>query len=341
MRKFFFWQILVATLFANVYGAVQGAYYNHFAIELDYVFMRRSNSHNKHMVAAAAGPPDALPIADVPVDCRKALGAPLMESRDLIHDMHFNTGFSAALKIFPSIRSTWEGRYLGGLSWRGQRARNCFANMNIDGNITQSTVDYHFASRVKSVYLSKLYTYELNYWHHVTPRYTDHFSASWIVGLRHFDIDEKVKMYFTRAFPFGPQTSRYRLRTENNAFGLQLGGCLEYNPYHFLSWGLVAKIGGLFNRDKLRTLMLDNGNTVVVRDVDKSGSNFGYMAQVYPFLELRPTKHFFIVVNYQALYVGRVATADRNMIFHGDFALLNHDGHIIYHGGAGGIQFNF
>ena len=40
----------------SAFGAVRGAYYNHFAIEGDYVLLRRANSHNKHLVSAAGGP---------------------------------------------------------------------------------------------------------------------------------------------------------------------------------------------------------------------------------------------------------------------------------------------
>ena len=124
---------------------------------------------------------------------------------------------------------------------------------------------------------------------HVTPRYTDHFSVSGIIGLRYFDIDEKIKMYFTKPFDEIPQTSRYRIRDRKHlTFGLQLGGDIECNPYQFLTWGLVVKGGGLFNRDRQRTLMLDKGNTIVHRNIDKSGFNFAYFAQVFPFIELRP-----------------------------------------------------
>lgn len=339
MKKIYLWAALLS-ICSSAFGAVQGAYYMRFAVEMDYVLMRRANSHNKHLAAAAGGPQE-IPISATPIECRKEEGKPMLETKDLIHDMWFNSGFSVALKIFPSIHSTWEARYLGGLAWQGQKTRHCPRNLNIDGNLAQFVIDYHFASRAKAIYNSKMYTYELNYWHHITPRYTDHFSVSWMAGLRYFDIDEKIKMYFTRPVNFVAQTSKYRVRTENTTFGLQLGGDFEYNPYSFLTWGLVVKVGGLFNRDKQKTLMLDRGNTFVVRDYDRSGSNFAYMAQVFPFIELRPTKHFFFLINYQVLYVGAVATADRNLLFHGDGNILDHDGHIIYHGATGAIQFNF
>lgn len=335
MFRNFLW-ICLFGLVGSAFGAVRGAYHNHFAVELDYVLMRRANSMNKHLVSAAGGPL-TLPVSAEPPECAKELGKVLIDTRDMVHDMHFNGGFSAAVKIFPSIYSTWEARYLGGLAWKGQDSMRCPENLNLDGILAFETRDYNYADRVKAVYLSKMYSYELNYWHHVTPRYTDHFSVSWMAGFRFFDVNEKIKMYFTKR----DRTSRYRIRTEDTLFGLQLGGDFEYNPYHFLTWGLVAKVGGYFNRDKQKTLMLDNNNRRVVRDYDRSGSNFAYSAQVFPFIELRPTKHFFIILNYQVLYIGNIATASENLVFHGDGNVLEHGGHIIYHGATAGIQFNF
>ena len=335
------WKVLALFLAANAaFGAVRGAYHNHFAIELDYVLLTRTNSHNKHLVSAAGGP-EGLPAYLEPPSCAKEKGKELIESKELINDMNFDTGFSAALKAFQSIWVTWELRYTGGFAWKGKKTRHCLRNLNLDGALAFETEDYNFADRVKAVLNSDMSTIELNFWRHVSPRYTDHFSVSWLAGLRYFDIDEKINLFFTKVRPTFNHNSRYRLKTENNSFGLQLGGDIEYNPYHFLTWGLAVKVGGLFNRGKQKTLMRDENNTVIIRDHDRSGSNFAYMAQIYPFIELRPTKHFFFIVNYQFLYVGNMVTADRNLRFHGSGSLLDHEGHVIYHGFTGGIQFNF
>jgi len=340
MRKVLLTLVILVSLSAPIFGAVKGTYYNHFAIELDYLLFKRANSsHNRHLVEAAGGPVNFLPSAEPP-ECAKERGKTFIDSKGLIDDMHYDSGMSGAIKIFPSIWSTWEARYMGGFAWNGEKTRHCLENLNLDGPFAFETQDYNFASHVKTIYDSKMHTFELNYIRYVTPRYTDHFSFSWMAGLRYFSINEKIKLYSTKTFPF-VQTSRYRTRTENTLFGPQIGFCFEYNPYHFFTWGFMGKMGGLFNRDKQRTLMLDQNNTIVFRDIDRSGSTFAYTVQLYPFIEFRPTKHFFFEVNYQALYVGNIATADRNIKFHGSASLLDHEGYIIYHGLTGGIQFNF
>lgn len=336
MLKIFLRVVCLLALTTSAFGSVRGAYYNHFAIEGDYVLLRRANSHNKYLVSAAGGPVN-FPAQLEPPECAKEVGKPMIESKDLIHDMCFDSGFSLALKIFQSIKTTWEVRYLGGLSWQGKKNRSCLENLNLDGTASYGTCDYEFASRVKTLYDSNMYSWQLNFWRHITPRYTDLFSVSWLAGFRMFDIDEKIKLYFHK----NHRTSLYRVKTENESFGLQLGGDIEYNPYYFLTWGLVVKVGGMFNRDKQKTKMYDDNNTIEIRDVDRSGSNFSYMAEVYPFIELRPTKHFFFNINYRVIYVGAIATADRNITLHSSGSTLDHDGHVIYHGLTGGMQFNF
>jgi len=343
MRKVIIAVIGIASLCAPCFGAVRGAYHNHFALEFDYIYLRRSNSHNKHLVNAAGGPVNFPPSAE-PSKCAKEKGKVLIDTRDLIHDMHFDSGIGGAIKIFPNIRYTVEARYMGGFTWKGKKTLSCLENLNLDGPFAKETEDYNFANKVKSIFHSKMYTLELDYIRHVTPRYTDHYSASWRIGLRYFDIDEKIKLHFTKVFPLIfpiVQNSRYRTKTENRALGLQIGGSLEYNPYHFLTWGFVAKIAGMYNRGVQRTLMLDRNNTFVFRHIDRSGYNFAYMGQFFPYIEIRPAKHFFFHVNYQVLFVGNIATADRNLRFHGSASLLDHRGHILYHGVTGALQINF
>ena len=75
MKKLYIILTLLIGCVANGYGAVQGAYYQHFSVELDYVLMRRANSQNKHL-AAAAGGPEGIPIESTPIECRKEEGKP-------------------------------------------------------------------------------------------------------------------------------------------------------------------------------------------------------------------------------------------------------------------------
>jgi len=324
------------------FGAVKGAYHHRFALEGDFLLWRLAKSAGKSLVEAAGGPPNELiPINGLipltPSKCAKEPGKTLISSRNLVNDMHFEPGVRISAKLFYSIHSTWVLSYTGFLNWKGQDKIHCHRNLNLPGELGQNSKDYHYADRARAIYLSDFYTVDLTYWRHVTPRYTDHFSVSWMIGLRFFDIDEKIKLYFTKRH----RTSSYRVKTYDRAFGPFFGGSIEYNPYRFLTWGIAGNIGGVFNRGKQKTLMRDDNNTVVVRDVDPSGSNFGYFAYVYPFIEFPFVKFFTFRIGYDMLYIGRVALADDQLVFHGTGNHLNHDGNIIYHGLFAGMQFNF
>ena len=93
---------------ASTYGTVQGAYYQHFSIELDYVLMRRANQE-QHLVAAAGDP--GIPIAWTPVDCRKEEGVFHDRVERPVHDMYC-IAFSIAIRSpkYLLIGSTLLGR---------------------------------------------------------------------------------------------------------------------------------------------------------------------------------------------------------------------------------------
>jgi len=312
----------IMTLCAPSYGEEKGAYTNYFAVELDYILFSRANSGNEPLVTESP------------------LNNPVIGTKALVHDMGFTSGLTGAIKLFQNVHATWEGRYTGGFAWKGTKLRDSMGNLNIAGPFATETQDYNSASHVKSIFNSNMHTIEFSYIRHVTPRYSDYFSASWLAGLRYLEINEKIKLYFTETAS-GVQTSRYRTRTANRGWGVQLGGNLEYNPYSFLTWGLMVKTAGLYSREKQRTQMLDQNNSLVFRDVHVSRSVFTYLGQFYPYIEFRPYKWLFLHLNYQVLYVGNVALAARNVKFKGSLNHLDHKGHIVYHGTTAGIQLNF
>lgn len=334
--RFLFLSIFFLSVTLPSFAAVQGAHHHRFALEGDFLLWRRTKSLSKSLAKAAGGPLTFNPVLEPP-NCAKLPGTTLVQSRQLVNDMSFEPGVRLSAKLFYSIYSTWVLSYTGFLNWKGEKQRHCPENLNLPGELGQNSIDYHYADRVRAIYLSDFYSVDLTYWRHVTPRYTDHFSVSWMIGLRFFDIDEKLKLFYTKSL----STSSYRVKTLSRAFGPFFGGGIEYNPYHFLTWGLAGNIGGLFNRGKQDTFMRDNNNTIVVRDFTPSGSNFAYFVHIYPFIELRFVKFFTFRVGYDMLYIGRVALADHQFVFHGSGNSLNHEGNVIYHGLFAGIQFNF
>ncbi|MEM7174761.1 MAG: hypothetical protein AAF443_02390 [Chlamydiota bacterium] len=327
--NYLWWTLIAIALFSAqpLFGAVEGRYFHYFALEADYVLLRRANNHDKSLVVVPSSAGSS------------ATDTTMISSANLVNDMPFKSGFSAALKIFYGLRSTWEFRYLGRFHWRGEKEVTSVQSLlTLPGGFGADTVDYAAAQHARGVYSSNMYTSEVNYWRHATPRYTDHFSVSWLMGLRFFNIEEKLKL----SFATGNSASRYRVKTRSRSFGLQAGFSLEYNPYRVLTWGGVAKVGALFNRGRQSTLLLDNNNTVALLQGAASRSDFAYCAQVYPFIEWRPTKSFDIIVHYQVLYIGGIAVADSQLFFdEGGEIRFSSNGDIIYHGLTAAIHFNF
>lgn len=305
--------------------ASEGRYHHYFAFEGDYVLLKRAHSLNKSLVVPSGSNPNNVVI---------------LSSKNLIDDMSFEDGFSAALKVFGGIRSTWELRYLGLFQYLGEKRvdQGTHLGLTLPNNFGTATVDYANASQVQGIYRSSMYTGEANYWHHSTPQYIDYFSVSWLAGLRFFQVREKLKLLFSTQ----EEGSRYRVRTKNRSFGPQLGFTFECNPYSFFTWGGLIKLGGLFNRGRQSNQWLDQNNESILLNEGHSASNFAYCLEVRPFLEWHPSKFFTFIFHYQVLYLGGVVLSESQLFFHeGGGDQVSSNGDLIYHGATAGIQWNF
>lgn len=339
--------------FVLFFGEIEGVHHHYFALEGDCLYWKREKSRGQTLTKAAGGPLTIKPILE-PSECAKEVGKSLMNSRNLVDEMGFNPGARISAKLFYSPQSTWVLSYTGFFHWEGVDKIHCPENLDLPGMIGRNLVDYHYADRVEAIYFSDFYTVDLTYWRHVTPRYIDHFSVSWMIGLRFIDIDERFKLYYDHSIRFirirdftfyfrgSTTTSSYDIKTLDRAFGPFFGGDIECNAYSFLTWGVAGNIGALFNRGEQTTLLRDEDNTVIIRDFSASSSNFGYFCYIYPFIEFHFVKFFTFRIGYDMLYIGRVVLADHQFFLnqHGGNR-LDHDGNIVYHGLFAGIQFNF
>ena len=326
------------------HGDLFGIHYRNFSVEGDYVYLKRIKTGNAHLVQSAGvtNPSPIVPSTPcVPGSgkrskCSKVAGSNFINSNNLVDKMGYEPGLRVGLKLYYNMCSTWELRYTGLLYWKGEKEINCPGNLRLPSCFVLNTQDYNFADRASAIYYSNLFTCDLNYWRHVTPRYLNMFSVSWTMGLRYIDIGEKIRLSYRK----NTNSSHFRVKTHNHLFGPQFGGDFECNPYRFLTWGFGARAGALYCRSKQNTFMNDVNSTVVLKDFHPSGSNFAYMAEFFPFIDFSVTKHFTFHFSYEAFYVGKVTLADKQIDFP-DGDDLYDDGNIVYHGLFAGIQFNF
>jgi len=312
--------------FSSLY-ADRGADHHYVSVMGEFVYLRRAHSHNSRLVKAVGAPSV----------CKKKRGTTLINSSNLVCDMGFDPGFRLTLKAYQEDFGTFTLRYLGLFKWTGEKNVHCPNNIRLPNKISFNTQDYLQADRAKGIYDSEFYTIDLNYWFHVTPRYVDYFSVSWTAGIRYLDIDEKLKLRFTK----GDSRSQFRVKTSSRAGAAQIGADIHYNPYSVLTWGISARVGIMYNRGINKTRMTDQNNTVTLRQFNVNDTNFGYMSEIFPFIEIRPIKQFQIRISYELLWFEGVVTADRQFNFGSASEDVNHNGSVIYHGLFAGMQFNF
>ena len=233
----------------------------------------------------------------------------------LVNAIHPEWGLTAAVKIFPSQKTTVELRYLGKLSWHSEKDELNFIQKE----------DAHLTHRVQCLYDSRFGNGECNAWHHITPRFVDYFSVSSMIGIRLFKVSDRIQIHFDT-------DPSYQIETNNFSLGLQIGGDMQCHPYPFLTLGILTKIGWMHNRN--------------IKKINRpiqifSHSNLSYLGEITPFIEWKPTKHFVFDIHYQALCIGGLTIGDRNVYFLPKTIFHNTTGHLIYHGFTGTIQFNF
>ena len=335
--KIFFLFLFTCLIHLLSFAAVRGDPHHVIAFEGDLVLLRRANASHHALVMEQTTKTTSNPLTP-DITSQVTYEKNLMGSNTLVDKMRFDLGISAAAKLFATIYSTWEFRFTGPFNWKSTDKVSSLANnLQIPGSFATETHDYIHARKMRGKYISNFWNAEFNYWRHVTPRFYDFFSVSCIAGFRFFQVHEKIHLDYIRE----NNISYYKVSTKDWCFGPQVGLDIEYNPYRLFTWGLVLKVGGLFNSGKGKSTMTDLNNTITILKTDASDSNFAYFVQGYPFFEFRPIKFFTLFANYQALYLGAIVTSYKQVRFYKSKDKLNHGGNIIYHGLTTGVQFNF
>lgn len=136
------------------------------------------------------------------------------------------------------------------------------------------------------------------------------------------------------------RTGDYRVTTDNDLFGVQLGGEMIQKRTDWV-FGLDGKVGGLINfadRHSLLVQSVDNDDTAVenlitrtdVQSLDDETLTFLGEANIYVAYYLRPNTS--MRLGYNVLYMNGLATATNNMGLVGGFSKFELTGDSLYHG---------
>ena len=198
-------------------------------------------------------------------------------------------------------------------------------------NSVLGTVNYLLADDVQVGYESEMDNFELNRW----VRFREDFSM--MIGFRYFSLDEEFLLTtFDDTF-----RSDYRIGTENNLYGAQLGGRYQSPTVHesiFLS--LSGKAGIFGNSAEQQVLMNDVNNTIATRNFTNDDDGGAFVGEFDANLTIRLVNATALRVGYLLMVADSVALAPEQ--FQQDAtvanAALNSDGSILMHGAYVGLD---
>jgi hypothetical protein len=287
----------------------------------DAVFMRRSEIHDKPLVRDA----------NRTRTCDDGCTFTVISTEGLVKHFHFDPGFRAALVYTEDVKNSFEAVFLWIRPWHGTRHANGDQSLSFPFDSPDYAFDYTNASEAHAEYHSRFWDAELNYWHHFSPRYTDFFSLSGIMGMRYFHLNESFELTFVKP----PDTSDYTIHTENDIFGLQLGLNLQMAPTSRLSWDINAKVGAMINRAKQKNWLQDYNNTVLLRRFDRQRWQRGLFTDLIGQVGYQFKESFNLHTGYELLVVSGVALAPEQTdddVGSGSGKEVYTDGFIFIHG---------
>jgi hypothetical protein len=268
---------------------------NHWELLGDFVFMRRSEVHNKRLVKDANKPQCAGQCPDFTV----------ISNGNLVNDFDFEPGYRVGLNYIADPGNGFEMNFLYIQPWHGDKKVEGNHSLSFPFSHSNFTHDFHNASVAQAEYESHFWDLEFNYWRYFTPRRVDYFSFSGLAGLRyvHWDEEFELKMFNP------PDRSSYDIHTENRIFGVQLGLDLQCNPMRWLSWEFFVKVGGMVNHCEQKTFLGDLDNTVELHDFDKQKREVGIFTDVAAEFAIHCSRHFNIHAGYQCMFFSGLALA--------------------------------
>lgn len=327
----------------------RGAYRHLFSIEGGYLYMERSKGSILPLVEAAGGPISPTTVTNA---CQnRPVGQTMLDTRQVVNKQHYKPGMYGAVSIYPSEIGTLELSAMGIFSWRGGRNVYCPQNLTLP-TIGNSTYDYTYASRVNAEYRSQLKGAQALYLWHMLERYVTAFSFSVRAGANYYQIKETFNLAFQKEGLLVDlssaiwDNSRYKIQTKAQIVAGCLGFDWEYNPYTTITCGIAAQGGLGTNWGRTWTRMNDLNGSFERLDYKANGSSFAYTFKGYPYVELRPSKHFSINVDYEFLYLGAVTVAERQFklkdsVLVSNQAKLDNRGYFLCHGLNVRLKINF
>lgn len=247
---------------------------------------------------------------------------------------------------------TMEFTMFGGGNWEQNRVITSeepfglFVPFRIDGG----NISFDGSSRQSVDYESHFKSFEMNYrvqqrlgrdqlvmdpnggWHRAANA---GFEREYLAGLRIMEMEDILDW---RAEDIGVvgDDGRYNIRTDNDLFGLQLGGGVKYQAPRW-SVGLFGK-GGIFLNDALgRTQLTFTDEDLDDADLRLRENQLSFLCEFKMQSRFHITPNTSVRAAYELMFLSAMALAPSQATFLPEFSYLNTTGDPFYHG----ISFGF
>ena len=265
-----------------------------YSIIADFVYFKRAHVGNRSIVKDSSEP-QLCSCSDFTV----------MEAEDPTHRFSLEPGYRLGFWCMFDRHNSLEGNYTWVSGWEGGDDQHGDGTLYFPFRGNGGSRDMRRADSAFAHYDSHFQSAEINYWRHVTPRFGNYFSCSWIAGLRWIALDETFLLGFIK----GRSRSDYKIEAWNLMGGVQAGLDLQVNPYRWMYWELVPKIGILLNRGQQETFLGDRNNRKVLRDFEVSRYQDTLLVQADASVHIQPWTCFDVHVGYEFIYLNAVALA--------------------------------
>lgn len=215
-------------------------------------------------------------------------GTPIISPFEKI-SFNYVSGVRALLEINQGQKSSIEAVYTGLFNWNNDGSATsateifnvCTAPFRNDNWTNFYYLHYHYKSELNSG--------ELSYWRHVTPRYIDYFSCSWMLGLRYIDFRDSLHMNNGTGL-VGDNAS---VKAINQMGGIQGGLELQANATSRMTWAIQVKGGAYADFVTRKTVFNDLGNTVQIVDSSPQRVKKDYTLELIPYILYRLNPFYF------------------------------------------------
>ncbi len=202
---------------------------------------------------------------------------------------NYVSGVRALLEMNQGPKNSVEAVYTGLFNWNNEGSATSVAKTLIVSTAPYSNVSWTNFYYFHYHYKSELNSGELSYWRHVTPRYVDYFSFSWMIGLRYIDFRDSIHMNNGT----GSVGDKASVKVINQMGGAQVGLELQCNSSSRFTWAIQVKGGGYADFASRKTVFYDQGNTVQIVNSKQNRVEKDYTLELIPYILYRLNPFYF------------------------------------------------